>query len=116
MSVAHLKATAFSVVNLIDWKKAILQTDSKFDETSSYGTVSSKQSEILKFVIFGVIMWPRQIKTYVEINFEMYINLYFNFDKNHRNSRIGLRDISHCVQNRGIWLGATVVGFDLEFG
>ena len=53
MSVAHLKAPAFSVVNLINGKKAILQTDSEFDETSSYGTVLSRHRLIYLSGISG---------------------------------------------------------------
>ena len=81
MSVAHLKAHTLSIVNLIDWKKSILQTDMEFDETSSYGTISSKYSEIQKFIIFGISMWPRQIKMYIEFNIDRYINSYSNFNK-----------------------------------
>ena len=84
MSLAHIKAPAILVVNSIDWKNAILQTNSEFDETSSYGTVSSKHSEIPKFVIFGVSMWSQQIKMYVEFKFKRRIILYFKFEFNVR--------------------------------
>ena len=100
-------------LNWIDHKWAFLQTVLEFDETSFFGTVSSKHSYIYFSGIFRISLWPRKIEMCVQIKYWMFYILIWR--KTAWNSRMGLRNISYCVRNGGKTLGTTIIGFELVF-
>ena len=96
-------------------KIAIRATVSEFDETSSIGFVILFCYQISSFVIFGVIVWPYDFKTWRVYSSKLNLNSRFKLISSPYD-RIGARDLFQQVQNKVLTLETSVVTTRQKFG
>ena len=91
-------------------KIAIRATVSEFDETSYIGSVMLFYYRISSFVIFGIIVWPYDFKTWQVYSSELNLNSRFKLISSPYD-RISTRGLFHRVRNRGLTLETPAVRF-----